>query len=282
MKKIKALIGLLRPELLFAAGICVIIGEIIPLGKLPSLTEISLGFLWGVFLSSPAMILNDLFDIKVDRVNAPKRALPSGLISVSTVIIFTIITTLIGLAVSFFIGKPAVILYLIFWIIGFLYNWKLKELGLLGNLSVSSSVAITIILGAIVVGDPWNKVVGIFTLIVFLLNLGEEIAADAMDIEGDKQRNVKSIAILYGRRNSLRISAFLFIIAIILSFLPYLWGLFGIAYFMIISLMDILILFFTIKLIKSKCKEIGRILIRRIYLSGLLGMVLIILSMIII
>ncbi len=281
MKKIKAVIELLRPELLIAAGVCVIIGEIITLGKLSSPSEISLGFLWGFFLSGPAIILNDLFDIEVDRVNAPKRPLPSGLISMSTVIIFTIITTLIGLTVSFFIGKSAVILYLIFWIIGFLYNWKLKEFGLLGNLSVSSSVAITIILGAIVVGDPWNKIVGIFTLIVFLLNLGEEIAADAMDIEGDKQRNIKSIAILYGRKNALRISAFLFIIAIVLSFLPFIWGLFGIVYLIIISLMDILILFFTIKLIKSKSIETGHVLIRKIYLSGLLGMILIILSRIV-
>jgi len=83
MKKIRALFELLRPELLFAAGICVIIGEIISLGKLPPISEISLGFLWGVFLSAPAMVLNDLFDIEVDRINAPKRALPSGLISVT-------------------------------------------------------------------------------------------------------------------------------------------------------------------------------------------------------
>jgi geranylgeranylglycerol-phosphate geranylgeranyltransferase len=188
---------------------------------------------------------------------------------------------LIGVVVSLFIGKSAVILYLIFWIIGFLYNWKLKEFGLLGNLSVSSSVAITIILGAIVVGDPWNKAVIIFTLLVFTLNLGEEIAADAMDMEGDKQRNIKSIAILYGRKKALQISAFLFIIAIILSLLPFLWGLFGIIYLIIVLLMDILILFFTIKLIKSKSKMRGNMLIRRIYLSGLFGMVLIILRMII-
>jgi geranylgeranylglycerol-phosphate geranylgeranyltransferase len=102
-----------------------------------------------------------------------------------------------------------------------------------------------------------------------------------MDMEGDKQRNIKSIAILYGRKKALQISAFLFIIAIILSLLPFLWGLFGIIYLIIVLLMDILILFFTIKLIKSKSKMRGNMLIRRIYLSGLFGMVLIILRMII-
>ncbi len=281
-KKIKGLIELLRPELPFAAGICVIIGEIITLGKFPSLSELFLGFVWGFFLSGPAMILNDFFDIEVDRVNVPHRPLPSGLISSSAVIVFTIITTLIGLGASFFIDRLAVLLYIVFWVIGFLYNWKLKEKGLLGNLLVSSSVAITIILGGIVVGEPWNKAVGIFSLMLFLFNLGEEIAADAMDIEGDKKRNIKSLAILIGRENALRISASLFVFEIMLSFLPVFWGLFGISYLVIISITDIMVLFFGIKLIKSRTTEKGRIYIRRLYLSALSGFLLIIISMVII
>jgi len=198
LKKIKGLIELLRPELPFAAGICVIMGEIITLGHLPSLKELFLGFMWGFFLSGSAMILNDYFDIEVDKVNAPDRPLPSGLISPATAIVFTFIITLIGLLISFFINLSAIILYIIFWFIGFLYNWKLKEKGLVGNLFVSSSVAVTIILGGIVVGNPWNKAVMIFSMMLFIFDLGEEIAADAMDIEGDQKRNIKSIAILIG------------------------------------------------------------------------------------
>lgn len=82
----------------------------------------------------------------------------------------------------------------------FLYNWKFKEKGLISNLFVSLSVSITIVLGSIVVGEPWNKGVLIFSIMLFLFNLGEEIAADAMDLAGDKKRNIKSIAILIGRK----------------------------------------------------------------------------------
>jgi len=281
-KKIKGLIELLRPELPFAAGISVIIGEIITLGKLPSLSELFLGFMWGFFLSGSAMILNDFFDIEVDKINAPNRPLPSGLISSNTAIVFTIIISLLGLIISFFINKAAVLLYIIFWFIGFLYNWKLKEKGLLGNLFVSSSVAVTIILGAIVVGNPWNKAVLIFSLMLFVFDLGEEIAADAMDIEGDKKRNIKSIAILIGRQKALNISFLLFMIYIILSFIPVILNLFGISYLIIISLTNSMILIWGIKLIKSSTIKEGRIYVRRLYLSGLLGFLLIIISMIVI
>ncbi|MGM0438427.1 MAG: hypothetical protein ACQEQD_09150 [Bacillota bacterium] len=39
----------MRPELPFAAGISVIMGEIITLGHLPSISELFLGFMWGFF-----------------------------------------------------------------------------------------------------------------------------------------------------------------------------------------------------------------------------------------
>ena len=277
-RKVRGLIELIRPELPFAAGICVIIGEIIAFGGFPSFQNLFLGFMWGFFLSSPAMIINDYFDIEVDKINSPNRPLPSGLIQPASAIALAVITTLIGMAVSAFIGMTAVLLYIIFWLVGFLYNWKLKEMGLLGNLLVSSSVAITFILGGIVVREPWNKTVWILSLMVFLFDLGEEIAADAMDIEGDKKRNIKSIAILIGKKNALRISALLFVLMIIVSFLPVLLNLLGMSYFIIISITDIMIFFFVIKLLKSQTIEAGRSNIRGMYLSGLLGMLAIIIG----
>ncbi|MDF2882623.1 MAG: 4-hydroxybenzoate octaprenyltransferase [Clostridiaceae bacterium] len=277
-RKIKGLIELLRPELPFAAGICVIIGEIIAFGRFPSFLKLFLGFVWGFFISSPAMIMNDYFDIEVDRVNSPHRPLPSALISPTTAINLAIFTTLMGLATSAFINKSAILLYIIFWIVGFLYNWKLKEMGLFGNLLVSCSVAITFIVGGIVVGKPWNEAVWTFSLIVFLFDLGEEIASDVMDIEGDKKRNVKSLAILIGGKNALRISASLFLLVIILSFRPALWNLLGTSYLLIITITDIMILIFEIKLLKCRTIKAGRFYIRAIYFSAIFGMLAIIIS----
>jgi hypothetical protein len=39
--------------------------------------------------------------------------------------------------------------------------------------------------------------------LVFLINLGEEIAADAMDVVGDKQAGSRSLPVLLGRENAL-------------------------------------------------------------------------------
>ncbi len=270
--KIKGMIRLFRPELPFAAGVCVVLGEIIALGSFPSIGEIVLGFVCGFFMSSSALILNDYFDLEVDRINAPGRPLPSGAVSPIEAVLLTAITTFIALTAALIIGVQALILSVIFWFVGFLYNWRYKQAGLLGNLMVSSSVAVTFILGGMAIGQPWNKIVWFFGLIAFLIDLGEEIAGDAMDMEGDQKRNSKSIAILYGKNIALRLSGAIFGVVVLISFLPFLFGWLGTGYLVIISITDVMTILFTMKLLKSRTPEEGRRWMRGIYLDATFGM----------
>ena len=276
--KFKGYIQLFRPELPFAAGVCVVLGEIVALGTFPAFRSIFLGFVCGFFLSGTALVLNDYFDLEVDRVNAPERPLPSGMVSPREAVILSIIATLLGLVAALVINVSAFVLSIIFWIIGVLYNWKFKQSGLPGNLMVSASVAITFILGGIAVGDPWNEIVWVFSLLAFLIDLGEEIAGDAMDMEGDQKRGSRSIAIRRGKSFALRISSYLFGLVILVSFVPLLLGWMGIGYLVMIALMDPAMIFFSAKLLKSRTPEEGRSYMRRIYLIALFGMLAFILG----
>lgn len=270
--KLKGLVRLFRPELPFAAGVCVIFGEIVALGHFPSLREASLGFTCGFFLSATALILNDYFDLEVDRINAPDRPLPSGLVSKSDVIVLAIFTSLIGLTSAYLIGLPALLISVVFWGIGFLYNWKYKETGLLGNLMVSASTAVTFILGGLIVGEPWNKIVWTAAFIGFFLDLGEEIGADAMDMEGDKRRKSRSIALVRGKPLAIRISGSLFFLVVLISYIPVMFGWMGVIYTAAISVTSVLSVFFTIRLLRSRTLNEGRSSLRGIYLGGLFGM----------
>lgn len=271
-RKIKGLIQLFRPELPFSAGICVVLGEIAALGGLPSIREALLGFLCGFFISGSALVSNDYFDLEVDRINAPSRPLPSGSVKPSEALLFAAIAMIIGLTASFVISIQAFILSVIFGTVGLLYNWRYKQAGLLGNLMVASSVAITFILGGLAVGRPFNMIVWFFSLTAFLIDLGEEIAGDAMDMDGDKLRNSKSLAILYGKNTALRISGAVFLLLILVSFVPYIFGWLGILYLVIISIADAITLFSTVKLVKSQTPDEGRKYMRWIYMGALFGM----------
>jgi geranylgeranylglycerol-phosphate geranylgeranyltransferase len=273
-KKIRGAIQLFRPELPLAAGVCVVLGEIVALGSLPPMREVLLGFACGFFLSGAALTLNDYFDIEVDKINAPQRPIPAGLLTPADAILLTALITLIGLGAAFFISPLAFVVSLVFWVIGVFYNWKFKSNGLWGNLMVAASVGITFIMGGITVGQPLNRTVWFFGLIAFLIDLAEEIAGDAMDMEGDKQRSSKSIAIRLGRDRALRITAFLFILVVLLSYIPIVLGWLGLSYLLLVCAINIAVILFTGRLLKSRTSEEGRSAMRGIYMSILLGMLL--------
>jgi len=271
-KKAKGVIQLFRPELPFSAGVCVVLGEMIALGAFPTFREMTLGFICGFFISGSAIVLNDYFDLEVDKVNAPNRPLPAGTLSPFEAIVVTVLAILIGLLASLALGIPTFILCVVACLVGILYNWKFKEAGLLGNLMVSSSVAMTFILGGIAVGEPWNEIVWLFGLMAFLIDLGEEIAGTAMDIEGDKKRNSRSIAIVRGRHFALLVSASLFGLVVLTSLVPVILGWLGASYLIMIFITDILIIVFTVRLLKSDTPDAGRRAMRGIYLGALVGM----------
>ena len=138
---------------------------------------------------------------------------------------------------------------------------------------VSFSVGMTFVFGGIAVDKPFENIVWFFAIIVMLIDLGEEIAADAMDIEGDRQVGSHSLALVLGCENALKISGATFLLVIVASSLPFLLGWLEWIYLFPILLMDVVILYSMSKLLDSKIVN-RRIYIRWIYLSGLVALLI--------
>ena len=116
-------------------------------------------------------------------------------------------------------------------------------------------------------GGLANGIIWTFGALVFVFDLGEEIAGGAMDMEGDEKRSVKTIARIYGKKHALRISGFLFALFVMISFLPFVMGWLKSIYLIIFVPMDLVILYFAMKLAASKTIEEGRTRIRQLYIS---------------
>jgi len=273
MKKVKGIFQLIRFELPFAAGVCVVMGQLLALGEFASLFITISGFFSVFAISASILVLNDFYDIETDRINAPHRPIPSNLVSPLDALLLSIILLIIGFTLSYLISISALMFSIALAVIGFLYNRKFKKSGLLGNILVSFSVGMTFIYGGLTVELPFHKMVIFFSLIGALIDLGEEIAADAMDIKGDLLINSNSIAIKYGKETALKISGFIFFFVVLLTSIPFLLKWFSSVYLFPILLMDFFIVYPTIKLIKSHNEE-GRKYIRWIYLGSTLGLVI--------
>lgn len=250
-----------------------ILGELLALGKLPTTKGIVLGFLSIFFISATSLILNDYFDIEIDKINAPERPLPAGLVTERDVILLSIVVTMLGFIASYLISLEALLVVILVWTVGFLYNWRFKKAGFIGNLMVSFSVGMTFIFGGIAVDRPFEKIVWFFAVIVMLIDLGEEIAADAMDIEGDRQAGSRSLALVLGSENALKISGATFLLVTVANSLPLLLGWLEWIYLFPFLLMDVVILYSTSKLLDSRIVN-RRIYIRWIYLSGLVALLI--------
>lgn len=261
-------IALIRPELPLAAGLCVVLGQFLGLGSPPPMSSLAFGFLCGFSLSASAIATNDYFDLEVDRINTPWRPLPAGLVPPGTAFGFGLVLGGLGLVTARLLNSAAFVSALVVWVIGFLYNWKLKGSGILGNLIVAVSVAMTFVIGGIGIGRSFSGSVWLFAVIAFFFDLAEEIAGDAMDADGDRARGSNSLALRWGRNRALRLSAALFGVTLLLSWIPMLQGEFGASYAIPILLMNCLVAVFVVKLLRSRTPSEGRSAMRALYLSA--------------
>lgn len=271
LKTLKGLILLSRLELPFAAGLCVILGQIFALGALPSLQTGLFGFLAVFGLSAAILVMNDCIDLKSDKLNAPHRPIPSGMVSVMQAWVYATFLMLASLFFATSMGSIPLIIAIVLAIIGYLYNRHFKKSGLPGNLMVSASVGATFIFGAASVGHPFHKTALFFGIVVALIDLGEEISADAMDMEGDKLIGSRSLAIVYGVKKALRIALVIFWTVIVLSFVPFILRWFHPIFLVPILIMDFSIGISSIKLQKAD-NSLGRKYIKRLYLGSTWGM----------
>ena len=277
VEKIRAIHGLIKTELPIAAGVCVVAGMVIS-GQTLSLNTVLLGFAVGFFLSGTAMMTNDYWDLEVDKINHPDRPLPSGRITVNELKVLAVIFSVAGLSAAAILGLVPLVFSVIIWVLGLLYNWRYKETGLTGNMMVSFSVASTFILGGVAAGGVFNGLVWVFGGIAFFFDLAEEIAGGAMDAEGDAMRGVQSIARVRGREFALRSSALIFGVVIFLTFLPYVLGWLGSFYLVSVVVLNAGVSYLVYKLLKTSTPAEGRKILRLLYISMMVFVLVFIVS----
>lgn len=253
-------------------------GELLGLGHLPTISNMILGFVVGVLISGSAMVLNDYFDVSVDRVNHPERPLPSGRVKPSEAIILASALSVSGLALTLLWNLEVFALAAVVWAVGVLYNWRYKEAGLLGNFMVAFSVAMAFVLGGVAVTGVAGGLVLTFGFAAFTFDLSEEVSASAMDVLGDEKRSVRSLARLKGRAYALRVSLALLFIFIVMTFIPVVVGWLGPVYIILVSVTDFAVATLALLLIRSSTVDEGRRRIRQLYLGLTFFIIAIIIS----
>ena len=214
---IGAYLTLVRVPNCLMIGLAVIVGETIALGSLPPLSNALFGFLTASLLLAGTMVLNDIQDIQIDRVNTPNRPLPSGKIGVREAYALSLVLSSLAIIFSAFLGVFTLLTALVALALMAYYNTRGKKTGLLGNAVVSFNVALPFFFGGLAV-DNLRPLLFIFFLLAFLANMAREIAKGIADVAGDSAKGVRTIAVAMGTSSAARMTAALFAIAVLLSF----------------------------------------------------------------
>lgn len=245
---------LTRFEHAIMLALAVLVAEIIVLGTLPPLEHfIILSLLVPVFSEMGSFALNDYLDIETDRLNKKTdRPLVRGTISPAFALYFSIASLALSTAMAYFINTAAFIIALLFNIAAVLYNWRLKDLPLVGNIYIALTMAIPFIFGNYVVSGELSPIAAVLALLGFIAGLAREIVKSVQDMEGDtKARGSRTLPVMIGERPSLIAAVILYLLFIPLTAAPFALGLqLSIIPALLIAAADMLIAFVCYKIVK--------------------------------
>lgn len=234
-----SIIKMSRPGNIFIALFTLAVGCMISGGDI-SFADLAADMLAFAFAIAFGNVLNDVFDISIDRVSHPERPLPSGKISVSAAVSFCGASLVLALVPATFPSIHAVFhiaFYATLFATLFLYDRFLKRIPLLKNITVAA-LCTTPLVRAIFYPDanPYPLFVAIG--FAFSLTLIREIIKDLEDMEGDRHANIVTFPILAGKfpaqilASSLLLLTFLCLpLPVFLSWLPGTFLLFAIPFF---------------------------------------------------
>ncbi|MHB8568264.1 MAG: UbiA family prenyltransferase [Nitrososphaerales archaeon] len=250
-------LSLIRPANSVMVGFAVIVGIAVSSHNYHEIITMTalLGFFTGFLISSFSMVSNDVYDVAVDKVNQPNRPLASGRIGIGSAKILSALFLILGLLVSLIIGPINFAIAALFAFVGWYYNYHGKKLGLPGNLLVAISLAIPYIFGSIAVGIYVLNLAYVLALTSLLAGLAREILKGIADVQGDRIKNVRTVAITYGTSAAKKISATTFLLAVGSSVLPVVFGLLGRAlpiYLILVSIPDAIFLYLSFKILSMR------------------------------
>ena len=211
---LKAVMKLTRIEHSFMLILAVLV-SVITLNLQFPLEMLFYLFMCPFLVSAGAFALNDYFDVETDKLNNKKTPIVSGEISTNNALLISTLFLIVGILISLPLGINAFFIAVIFAILSILYNFKLKDVALVGNIIISMSMAIVFIFTEIaIVGTITNTSI-FMGLTSMFSGLGREIYKTVQDMEGDvKARNSKTLPVLIGKGNSIHLGTISIILAI--------------------------------------------------------------------
>ena len=146
-----------------------------------------------VFLYAGGVILNDVFDYKIDAVERPERPIPSGLIPLKSAAIYGSVALFMGIVLAFLVNSVSGSVAMALAASIVFYDAVAKKYDFLGPLSMGICRGINLILGMSILGTLgywWMSVIPIvYIFAITLISRGE--------VHGENKNHIVLAGVLY-------------------------------------------------------------------------------------
>ena len=289
----RAYLEMMRPGNCVMSVIAVLIGALLASGGnlivfLDPLSPAYIAVIAVFVITGAGNAINDYVDVEADKVNNPKRSIPSGRVSPRAALYFSAILFIIGIALSTLLTWYALAIAVFNSFVLIIYSYSLQNKILLGNVSIGYLVGSTFLFGGAALGNLYLPF--LLMLLATFSTISREIVKDLEDLEGDRKSflkkitsGAKKVAERFGikegetrlkveKRQAKAIATISMLVAIIASPLPYVFGVLGVVYLLILIPTVIVFAFSVASIVKAETKKEFRKISKLIKLGMNIGL----------
>jgi len=179
--------------------------------------NLSLGICVTFFVWQVSVIINDIYDLPIDRVSNQSRPLVQRSLTVDEYRFLATMLSFFALSCAVVINVQVFIITIVALIFAHIYSrppFRLRK-DLFGNVLIGLSLFLSYLIGIYAASDGNTLTVdlGILALIIFIFGTVISMAKDIKDIEADKKQNIKNLFTMYGKEKGKWVTlVFIFII----------------------------------------------------------------------
>jgi 4-hydroxybenzoate polyprenyltransferase len=211
---------IVRPFTLVAPALGVLSGALTAYGAHPRfvhargttsawLVDVAVGSVAAGLLNGGSNVLNQVCDLRADRINKPSRALPSGRLSVRAALVLAAALYVASLAAAATINLAVLAMFALGALATVVYSvppLRTKRFGWWANVTIAIPRGVLLkvagwsVTKSILAPEAW-LIGGIFGLFL----LGATTSKDFADVEGDRADGCRTLPIVYGRERATRL-----------------------------------------------------------------------------
>lgn len=216
-----------RPNTLLPPALGMLTGALVALGAAPrwksyhegSYAAVALNIIIGCFmavvLNAASNTINQVSDVKNDKINKPDRVIPSKRISISEAATVGIITWVAALALAFVVSFECLVIVFIASVC--IYAYSMPPLRLKAH-TWFSNLTVALPRGLLLPVAGWSSVKSVMSpepwyigSVFFLFIMGATTTKDFSDIQGDREAGCQTLPVKYGMKKSARLIAPFFV-----------------------------------------------------------------------